>query len=203
MPGRLPARAGVFLDGFPLMSPAKGAAAAALLSLAAAALLTGCSGAEPRRAVLDARSQDAAGLTSGMPARGEKVCLASASGRSTGLEIAVRRALADRGYGTVFLAPEEEPPAKRCRFSLAVSVTETRIPGEMPRFITLDYRDLYTSETQRAIWRRDLAPGTPAWRRTAQCAHDDAAPANSLLGAWGDVDRVVGNLVDQLFPLVR
>ena len=170
------------------MSPAKGAAAAALLSLAAAALLTGCSGAEPRRAVLDARSQDAAGLTSGMPARGEKVCLASASGRSTGLEIAVRRALADRGYGTVFLA---------------VSVTATRIPGEMPRFITLDYRDLYTSETQRAIWRRDLAPGTPAWRRTAQCAHDDAAPANSLLGAWGDVDRVVGNLVDQLFPLVR
>ena len=86
--------------------------------------------------------------------------------------------------------------SRRCRFFVAISGSEMSTPGDLPASITLDYRDLFTGETQRSVWRRD--PGTTAsgWRRASQ----KASPNALLAGAWGDLDLITRNLVDQLFP---
>ena len=163
------------------------------------ALLTGCASEFQRESVLDARAEDPEGLISGIPAEGEKVCLAAGSFHSTELDISVHRALRDRGYIVTFLKGYEEPNPRRCRFLVAISGSEMSTPGDLPQSITLDYRDLFTGETQRSVWRRDPGTSAAGWR---QASHK-ASPNALLAGAWGDLDLITRNLVDQLFPALR
>lgn len=171
-------------------------AVSSICALAFLMMLSGCASDFQRESVLDARAEDPQGLISGIPAQGEKVCLAAGSFHSTELDISVHRALRDRGYIVTFLKCYEEPNPRRCRFFVAISGSEMSTPGDLPASITLDYRDLFTGETQRSVWRRD--PGTTAsgWRHASQ----KASPNALLAGAWGDLDLITRNLVDQLFP---
>lgn len=158
-------------------------------------LLTGCA-TELQDAQLSARNHDPEGLVTGIPARGENVCLGAASGVSSDIDIAVRRSLTDRGYGTTFLSVGEQPSAKTCRFYVTISATALRVPGTVPRRLAIDYRDLYTGETQRAEWTRDGVEARSAFLR----ASPSSGCETFMPSAWGDVDRIVGNLVDRLFP---
>lgn len=158
--------------------------------------LSGCTAEFQRASVLDARAEDPQGLISGIPAEGEKVCLAAGSYHSTELDISVHRALRDRGYIVTFLKSYEEPDPRRCRFFVAISGSEMSTPGDLPAAITLDYRDLFTGETQRAVWRRNPCGPLNGWHRAAE----DGAANALLAGVWGDLDLITHNLVDQLFP---
>lgn len=162
-------------------------------------LLSGCASEFQRASVLDARAEDPQGLISGIPAEGERVCLAAGSYHSTELDISVHRALRDRGYNVTFLKGYEEPDPRRCRFFVAISGSAMSTPGDLPAAITLDYRDLFTGETQRAVWRRKPCGAPNGWHRAAE-----DGTANALLaGAWGDLDLITRNLVDQLFPQLQ
>lgn len=162
-------------------------------------LLSGCASEFQRASVLDARAEDPQGLVSGIPAEGERVCLAAGSYHSTELDISVHRALRDRGYNVTFLKGYEEPNPRCCRFFVAISGSEMTTPGDLPAALTLDYRDLYTGETQRAVWRRDPGASLHGWHR----ASHEGSPNALLAGAWGDLDLITRNLVDQLFPQLK
>lgn len=174
---------------------------ALLSAVFAAALLCGCAGGPVLDADLSARSEDPAGLVTGLPAQGETVCLAPGTENSSEYELALRRALHDHGYRAVFLQPAEEPDAKRCRFHLVLTGARVWTPGDLPAKIALDYRDLYTGETQRALWRR--TPAEQAWRRTGAGSTEDDAANPLVSGLYGDVNLIMRHLVDQLFPFVR
>ena len=135
---------------------------------AALFMLGGCASDFYAPADLSARSKDPQGLISGLPAAGEAVCLTAASDHSPTIDIAVRRALRDRGYRAVMLAPDERPQPKQCRFIVAVSGEGAMMPGDPPLMVALDYRDLYTGETQRAVWK--LNHSANAWRRASDAA---------------------------------
>ena len=84
-------------------------AVSSICALAFLMMLSGCASDFQRESVLDARAEDPQGLISGIPAQGEKVCLAAGSFHSTELDISVHRALRDRGYIVTFLKGYEEP----------------------------------------------------------------------------------------------
>lgn len=175
-------------------------AALRVLPAALVLILAGCTAA-PQDPGLQARANDPAGLVSGIPARGENVCLAAAPGLSGDVAIAVRGALSDRGYETRFLLPGEQPSAKACRFLVTVSGAALRMPGTLPRYLAVDYRDLFTGEAQRAEWTRE-GDGTSRPGGSAFLRPDAAAAGNPLApGAWGNLDWIVGKLVDRLFPM--
>lgn len=184
---------------------------AALCAALGAALLAGCAAEGQRSASLAARAADPAGLVSGLPAQGEAVCLVSV-GEHPYIDLAVRRAIADRGYRVRLTAPGATIDAQACRFAVTVSAGRAPNPSELPKKISLDFRDFYTGETLRAGWTRDDAK--PAYlRRTSSGAIDSSGlsssglgagrhPGNALIaGQYGDPDLIVQNLVDQLFPL--
>lgn len=174
---------------------------ALLFAVLVSALLCGCAGGPVLDADLSARSKDPAGLVTGLPAQGETVCIASGAGNSSEFDLALRRALHDHGYRAVFLQPAEEPDAKRCRFFLALTGARVWTPGDLPARIALDYRDLYTGETQRAVWRR--TPAEQALRRQGTGEGTDGAPNPLVSGLYGDVNLIMRHLVDQLFPFVH
>lgn len=128
-------------------------------------LLGGCTTNVQQPADLSACLHDPRGLISGLPAAGEAVCLTAASDHSPTIDIAVRQALRDRGYKAVMLSAQESPRPKQCRFLVAVSGRGAMLPGDPPSMVALDYRDLYTGETQRAVWKLDRA--ATAWRRAS------------------------------------
>ncbi len=181
------------------------AAVAAGLLAFAAALLSGCASEGQPVGSLTAKASDPVGLVSGLPARGEAVCLVSV-GEHPYIDLAVRRAIADRGYRVRLTAPGAPIDARACRFAVTVSAGRAPNPSELPKKISLDFRDFYTGETLRAGWTRDDAK--PAYlRRTASDLSSSGLGAgrhagNALIaGQYGDPDRIVQNLVDQLFPL--
>lgn len=79
------------------------------------------------------------------------------------------------------------------------------LPGDPPSMVALDYRDLYTGETQRAVWKLDRA--ATAWRRVS--ADSNGVPYRTdvqnllVTPAVGDFELILRDLVDQLFPAVR
>ena len=168
-------------------------------------LLGGCTTNVQQPADLSARSHDPRGLISGLPAAGEAVCLTAASDHSPTIDIAVRQALRDRGYKAVMLSAQESPRPKQCRFLVAVSGRGAMLPGDPPSMAALDYRDLYTGETQRAVWKLDRA--ATAWRRAS--ADSNGVPYRTdvqnllVTPAVGDFELILRDLVDQLFPAVR
>lgn len=174
------------------------ASAAALCALA----LAGCAADAGRPADLSARSSDPQGLISGLPASGEAVCLAATADRQPVLDLQVRRALADRGYRVLMLAPGEVPSPKRCRFLVTVTGGRTATPADLPDAIELDYFDLYTGESQRAKWRREA--NLNGWRRASALQVQAGAPNNPLLSVPAmDCELIVRNLVDRLFPAAK
>lgn len=178
-------------------------AALCMLGSMAALLAAGCATEPAETADLAARSSDPRGLLTGLPAAGEKVCLSAASDHPSVLDISVRRALRDCGYDAVILPQGEEPKPKRCRFAVTIYAGAAPSPADLPDAVALEYRDFYTGETQRASWRKSLEP--MAWRRAVAPRHVSVSAQNNLLvsSSWGDMDMIVRELVDQLFPAVQ
>ncbi len=154
---------------------------------------------------LSARLSDPDGLVSGLPARGEEVCLITSGRHSQSLDVVLRSALVDRGYRVVMLKPGEEPNAKVCRFAVAIHADRGANFAQLPQTLSLDYRDFYTGEAQRAGWKR---PAAAAEARQG-FLHAASSESNRVSGvenvfltpSCGDPDSVIRNLVDRLFPM--
>lgn len=138
----------------------------------------------------------------GLPAEGASVCLQS-DGSQAALDVLLRSAVVDRGYRVVMTDAAASTSREACRFFLVLHASRAKM-GEMPASIALDFRDVYTGETQRAQWRRDKL-AVPGYLRAAHAADDrSSAPeagGNALIaGPYGDPAMIVRSLVDQLFP---
>ena len=171
----------------------------AAVGIAGLLAVSGCA-SDPQ--TLSYYNRDAAipvSTASGLPEKGASVCLSSTGRRFSSFEVFLRRAIADRGYRVVMLNPGETLStdiSEVCRFHVIFSAFGEANPGEMPRAITLDFRDFYTGESQHADWRR--ADNPPGFMRTG--AKGDAKQSPLIAGPYGDPDMIIRNLVDQLFP---
>lgn len=118
------------------------------------------------------------------PEAGVEACLIPGEGYSPSLDLAVRGALDDRGFRVRLLDRGASPEAHRCRTTVTISAVSSKGFSELPERLTLDFRDAVTGEAKRAAWK---------------C---DAADAGNALtpGPFGDPERIVRDLVDQLFP---
>lgn len=167
--------------------------AAALCALATLLSLSGCAGDPQTFSYYSRDDALPAATASGLPEPGSTVCLASAGGYPAALDVFLRRALTDRGYRVVM----EAPRSGVCRFQVLMTARAGANPGELPQWMSLDFRDLYTGETQHADWRRSEV--RPAFIRT----HSALSPSDGsalIAGPYVDPAMIVTNLVDQLFP---
>lgn len=138
----------------------------------------------------------------GLPAEGASVCLQS-DGTQAALDVLLRSAVVDRGYRVVMTDAAASTSGEACRFFLVLRASRAKM-GEMPASISLEFRDVYTGEAQRAQWRRDKL-AVPAYMRAAYVADDrrgvsDAGSNALIAGPYGDPAMIVRSLVDQLFP---
>lgn len=153
--------------------------------LAAALMLAGCASAPTPEAAA-------------VPQKAERplLCLTSAGSAHPALDIAVRRAFADRGYPVRWVDDAREISSRTCRYVFSLSVGPARNPSELPDFISLEYRDAYTGESNRVSWKK-MSVGS-FMRVTAGAA--DAGNNAFLTGFYDDPDRIVRGLVDRILP---
>lgn len=120
--------------------------------------------------------------TTGLPSARELVCIQSSDVPDV-LQITMRRLLADRGLRVRMLAQNEE--CRSCRYGLTLRSGALRSSGDLPASVSLEFKDFYTGEAQRATWEKP----------------DMVKPAQGLVPyPYADPDQVVENLVDVLFP---
>lgn len=162
-----------------------------ILSLGLMSLLVGCSDLTP--VTLNAKASDPQGLVSGLPAAGENICLQSAGMSDAYLDLVTRTALDDHGFNVIWLNHDMDPTVT-CRFVVTLTTQMSVTHLNTPNLIVLDYQDRFTGETQRAMWRR---PGTQT-----PVSGDMQHVSNLLLPRnYFEPERVIRNLVDQLFPM--
>ena len=162
------------------------------IRLAAGALIVGFTALAAGCASTDAQGPDAA--ASEKP-EAPSICLISEGSSSPTLDIAVRRAFADRGY-QVRLVEAKDARVKTCRFVFNLTSGVARNPSELPDFIALEYRDAYTGESKRVRWKKTGTAGGAFVR-----ARRPVEAGNALLtGFYDDPDRIVRGLVDRVLP---
>lgn len=152
------------------------------LALALAGSVSGCAWRGDAPSGPDAAAR--VSRLANFPEAGVEACLIPGEGYSPSLDLAVRGALDDRGFRVRLLDRGASPEAHRCRTTVTISAVSSKGFSELPERLTLDFRDAVTGEAKRAAWK---------------C---DAADAGNALtpGPFGDPERIVRDLVDQLFP---
>lgn len=172
------------------------------IRLAAGALIVGFTALAAGCASTDAQGPDAA--ASEKP-EAPSICLISEGSSSPTLDIAVRRAFADRGY-QVRLVEAKDARVKTCRFVFNLTSGVARNPSEHPDFIALEYRDAYTGESKRVRWKKTGTAGG-AFVRARSYGNElgterrPVEAGNALLtGFYDDPDRIVRGLVDRVLP---
>lgn len=171
------------------------------LALGTAIAIASISGCSLWRGEAPLRSSVSEQVGTGLPAEGASVCLES-DGRNAALEVLLRSAVVDRGYRVV-MQQSSARGEDACRFFVVLRASRARL-GEMPKSISLDFRDVYTGETQRAQWRREeaAAPRYLCSGHGSQGSLTGADGASNALiaGPYGDPAMIMRSLVDQLFP---
>lgn len=124
------------------------------------------------------------------------LCLTTHGSADPALEIAVRRALADRGWDVRWYEDPREATSRTCRFMVSLSSGQARNPSELPDFIAVEYRDAYTGESDRAYWKKRSGYGLMRAAAETLPLGDNAL----LTGYYDDPERIVRGLVERLIP---